>query len=61
MIVPFLLLAAAVGVTRFLGDWLRLAVVAVLVMGGLLGGYRNVTGERTQLGAEVVPERSMLA
>ncbi len=53
--VPFLLLAAAVGVTRFLSDWLRLAVVAVLVLGGLLGGYRNVTVERTQLGAEVVP------
>ncbi len=24
-------------------------------LGGLLGGYRNVTIERTQLGAEVVP------
>ena len=53
--VPFLLLAAAVGVTRFLSEWLRIAVVAVLVVGGLLGGYRNVTVERTQLGAEVVP------
>jgi hypothetical protein len=29
--------------------------VGVLVLGGLLGGYRNVTSERTQLGAEVVP------
>jgi hypothetical protein len=27
----------------------------LLVLGGLLGGYRNVTVERTQLGAEVVP------
>lgn len=53
--VPFLLLAAAVGVTRFLSDWLRLAIVGLLVLGGLLGGYRNVTTERTQLGAEVVP------
>ena len=40
---------------RFLSDWLRLAIVGALVLGGLLGGYRNVTGERTQLGAEVVP------
>ena len=55
MFVPFLLLAAAVGVTRFLSDWLRLTTVGVLVLGGLLGGYRNVTSERTQLGAEVVP------
>ncbi len=53
--VPFVLVAAAVGVTRFLADWLRLAVVGVLVLGGLLGGYRNVTVERTQLGAEIVP------
>ena len=53
--VPFVLVAAAVGVTRFLADWLRLAVVGVLVLGGLLGGYRNVTVERTRLGAEIVP------
>jgi mannosyltransferase len=53
--VPFLLLAAAAGLTRFLADWLRLTIVALLVLGGLLGGYRNVTVERTQLGAEVVP------
>jgi mannosyltransferase len=53
--VPFVLLAAAVGVTRFLADRLRLAVLGLLVLGGLLGGYRNVVVERTQLGAEVVP------
>ncbi len=53
--VPFVLLAAAAGLTRFLADWLRLTIVGVLVVGGLLGGYRNVTVERTQLGAEVVP------
>jgi hypothetical protein len=53
--VPLLLLAAAVGFTRFMADWLRLAIVAVLVLGGLLFGYRNVTVERTQLGGEVVP------
>jgi len=53
--VPFLLLAAAAGLTRLLSDWLRLAIVGLLVAGGLLGGYRNVTVERTQLGAEVVP------
>ena len=53
--VPFLLLAAAAGLTRFLGDWLRLTIVGLLVLGGLLGGYRNVTVERTELGAEVVP------
>ena len=53
--VPFLLLAAAAGLTRFLADWLRLTIVGVLVVGGLLGGYRNVKVERTQLGAEVVP------
>jgi len=53
--VPFLLLAAAVGVTRFLSEWLRLVIVGLLVVGGLLGGYRNVTVDRTQLGAEVVP------
>jgi uncharacterized membrane protein len=53
--VPLLLLAAAVGITRFTADWLRLVIVGVLALGGLLGGYRNVTIERTQLGAEVVP------
>ena len=53
--VPFLLLAAAAGLTRFLEDWLWLAIIGLLVVGGLLGGYRNVTVERTQLGAEVVP------
>jgi len=53
--VPLLLLAAAVGITRFTADWLRLVIVGVLAVGGLLGGYRNVTIERTQLGAEVVP------
>ncbi len=55
VVIPFLLLAAAVGVTRFLAEWLRLVIVALLVAGGLLGGYRNVTVDRTQLGAEVVP------
>ena len=53
--VPLLLLAAAVGITRFTADWLRLAIVGALVLGGLLFGYRNVTVERTQLGGEVVP------
>jgi hypothetical protein len=53
--VALLLLAAAAGITRFTADWLRLVIVGVLAIGGLLGGYRNVTIERTQLGAEVVP------
>lgn len=47
--IPFLLLAAVVGVTRLAGGWVRVGVVALLVAGGLLGGYRNSTTDRTQL------------
>lgn len=48
VVVPLLLLAAAVGVTRLAGPVARAAVLAAAVVLGLAGGARNVVVDRTQ-------------
>lgn len=48
VVVPLVLVAAGVGVTRFTGPRARAAVLAGVAVLGLVGGARNVVVDRTQ-------------
>ena len=47
-LLPFLLLAAAVGLTRLPGPTLRCAVLVVVIVASLVGSVRSVSEQRTQ-------------